>query len=324
LGLIGMSHAGTERATFNMLELLDGIPLIPALIGLVAISELFILLEEDYIASKRDDAKTPIREVLAGCAQVFRHPLVLIRSALIGLGVGALPAAGGTVASIVSYNETRRSSPTPEKFGHGHSVGIVAAEAANNASEGGSLATMLALGIPGSSGTAVLIGALIMHGWIPGPRLFMEHADVIYGALIAEFLDLIVLLGLGIVLAAYGARIARIPTKILIPSIVVLTVVGAYVVRLALFDVGLLFAFGILGWVMKRNDYPTISVVLGIILGPLADAELVRIHQAYQEGIWIIFQRPISLSLIVLTVILSLWPMVKKKRKVQQDVTEEQ
>jgi putative tricarboxylic transport membrane protein len=312
IGLIGISTTGADRATFGVVEMLDGIPIIPALIGLIAISELFVLIEQKFIAGDSVGNDRPFQRVLAGCRTALCYPKVIIRSSLIGLGIGALPAAGGTVAGIVSYNESRRLSADPESFGRGNPVGIIAAEAANNASEGGSLATMLALGIPGSSGTAVLLGALILQGWIPGPRLFIDHADVIYGALLAEFLDLAVLMGLGIMIAVYGAKIIHIPTRILIPCVIVLTVMGSYMVRYVILDVWLLFAFGALGWLLKRRDYPTISVVLGLILGPLADGELVRIYQAFPEGIWIIFQRPISLGLVVLTVVLSLWPIYRR------------
>lgn len=314
IGLIGISTTGADRVTFGVVELLDGVPIIPALIGLIAISELFVLTEQKFISGDSISEERPFQKVLAGCRTALRHYKLIIRSGLIGLGIGALPAAGGTVASIVSYNEARRLSADPDSYGRGNPAGIVAAEAANNASEGGSLATMLALGIPGSSGTAVLLGALILQGWIPGPRLFIDHADVIYGALLAEFLDLIVLMGMGIVFAVYGARVANIQTRILIPCVVVLTVLGAYVGRLIILDIWMLFGFGALGWLLKRHDYPTISVVLGIILGPLADGELVRIYQAFPEGIWIIFQRPISIGFVVLTVALSLWPLYRRHR----------
>jgi len=314
IGLIGISTTGADRATFGIVEILDGIPIIPVLIGLIAISELFVLTEQGFISGDSVDKGRPFQKVLAGCRIALSYPKEIVRSALIGLSIGALPAAGGTVASIVSYNESRRLSTDPDSYGEGNPAGIVAAESANNASEGGSLATMLALGIPGSSGTAVLLGALILQGWIPGPRLFIDHADVIYGALLAEFLDLAVLMAMGIVCAMYGAKIANIQTKILIPCVVVLTVMGAYVVRLVVLDIWLLFAFGALGWLMKRHDYPPISIVLGLILGPLADSELVRIYQAFPEGIWIIFQRPISLGLVVMTIALSLWPLRHRYR----------
>lgn len=314
LGLIGISTSGNDRATFGVVELLDGLPIVPALVGLIAISELFTLAEKEYIAGRSARFEQPIREVFAGARTALKYPKTIIRSALIGLGIGALPAAGGTVASIVSYNEARRNDPDPDSYGTGNPEGLVAAEAANNASEGGALATMLALGIPGSQGTTVLLGALVLKGWNPGPRLFIDNAPVIYGALLAEFVDMLVLLGLGLVLASYSARIANIQTRILLPCVVVLSVMGAYVVRYLEFDIWLLFAFGALGWLLKRHDYPTISVVLGLILGPIADGEMVRVYQTYPEGIWIVFQRPISLGLLALTLLLTLWPLYRQRR----------
>lgn len=321
IGLIGLSHTGTAIATFGRLELIDGIPLIPALIGLVAFSELFLLLDQEHISAEQARSQSAVRAVLRGCAAAARFPKDIVRSGLIGVGVGALPVAGGTVASIISYNEARRSSADPERFGTGEPRGVVAAEAANNASEGGAIATMLALGIPGSSGTAVLLGAMIMQGWVPGPRLFTENADVLYGALIAEFLDMIALFLLGVLVAAVGSRVVSIPNRMLIPAIAVLTILGAYVVRGSVFDAWLLVVFGVFGLLLRKAGYPPISIVLGMILGPLANDELIRIYQAFPEGIWIVFQRPISLALLVLTVLLSLWPVVRTRRSVARNST---
>jgi putative tricarboxylic transport membrane protein len=311
LGMVGLSHTGTMRATYGYIQLLDGIPLMPVLIALVAMPELFNLVARGARPLNVDNAMPSFRRVWRGCVETLQRPKVLLQSSLVGLFVGALPGTGGDVASIVAYNESRRLSDEPELYGKGSPDGLIAAEAANNSQEGGAIATMLALGFPGSSGTAVLMGALIMQGWVPGPRLFTENAPIVYGAVLSTFFSLIALLVLGILLCGVGARIARAPAGVIVPCIVVLTFVGAYVIRSSLFDVAMLFAFGLLGWIMRRQGYPPAAVILGLILGPMADAELVRIYQGYPEGIWIILQRPISGAMVALVAFFALRSLFK-------------
>jgi len=294
LGMVGLSHTGTMRATFGSVDLLDGIPLMPVLIGMVAMPELFNLMARSSTKLSVDGQLPSLRRVWQGCVQTLQRPKILLQSSFVGLFVGALPGTGGDVASIVAYNESRRLSDRPDLYGKGNPDGLIAAEAANNSQEGGAIATMLALGFPGSSGTAVLLGALIMQGWVPGPRLFTENAPIVYAAILSTFFSLFALLALGILMCGVGARISRAPAKIVVPCIVVLTFIGAYVIRSSLFDVMILFVFGLLGWAMRRRGYPPAAVILGLVLGPMADAELVRIYQSFPEGIWAIFTRPIS------------------------------
>lgn len=297
IGLIGLSPTGEERATFGLIELYDGVPLMPVLIGLIALPELTELMLRPRSDTASGD-RPSLPRILKGCATVLRHPRLVLQSSVLGVSIGALPGAGGTIASIIAYNEGRRTSRAPETFGEGAPEGVIAAESANNAQEGGSLATMLALGLPGSSGTAVLLGALIMQGWAPGPRLVIDNAPIVYGALLSAFLNLFALYLLGLAACGIGARLARAPVSNLVPAVFILTCLGAYMVRGAVFDVYLLILFGAIGWLMRRHGYQPAAVVLGIILGPMADVQLVRIYQSFPEGIWIIFQRPISLALL--------------------------
>jgi putative tricarboxylic transport membrane protein len=322
LGMVGLSHTGTLRATYGFVDLLDGIPLMPVLIGFVAMPEMFNLVARGKAKLDVEDKLPSLRRVWRGCVQTLQRPKVLIQSSLVGLFVGALPGTGGDVASIVAYNESRRLSREPELYGKGSPDGLIAAEAANNSQEGGAIATMLALGFPGSSGTAVLMGALIMQGWVPGPRLFTENAPIVYGAILSTFFSLFALLVLGILFCGVGARVARAPTRVIVPCIVVLTFVGSYVIRSSLFDVAMLYVFGLLGWIMRRHGYPPAAVILGLILGPMADAELVRIYQSFPEGIWIIFMRPISGAMVALVAFFALRPVLRNvlaKRRAMRD-----
>jgi putative tricarboxylic transport membrane protein len=312
VGLVGLSHTGTARATFGFVNLLDGVPLLPVLIGLVALPELFNLLAKGDGNIRLIEQTPSMKRVWAGCIETLKRPKILLQSSFVGLFVGAMPGTGGDIASIVAYNESRRLSSEPELYGKGSRDGLIAAEAANNSQEGGAIATMLALGFPGSSGTAVLLGALLMQGWVPGPRMFTENAPVVYGAILSTFVSLFALLALGIPLCNLGAKIAKSSTRIIVPCIVVLTFVGAYVIRSSLFDVCLLLAFGLLGWGMRRHGYPPTAVILGLVLGPMADAELVRIYQSFDEGFWIILMRPISGIMAMLVVFFALRPFVKR------------
>ena len=303
LGTIGMTSSGALRGTFGNVNLIDGIPMIPALIGLFAVSELFFLLDKDYVASKKM-TNINARQIVDGVKTVFHHPINLIRSSVLGVFIGALPAAGSTVASLVSYNEAKRASKQSDKFGKGSEEGIIAAESANNASEGGALATLLVLGIPGSASTAMLLGAIIMQGWVPGPRLFIDHSDVLYGVIFSELIQEILLLFVGGTFAILASRVVNVPTRILIPIITIFAIIGSFAVRISIFDAFLVFIFGVIGWYLRKNDYPTIAVVLGLILGPIADQELARTVQLFgDETLSAFVQRPISLAILIITVL---------------------
>ena len=303
----GMSSTGAVRGTFGYFELMDGIAIIPALIGLIGFSELFYMLQKSHVTETdtRGDRETgaPFAQLMRGYRMAFSHPKALLRSSAIGVVIGALPGAGATIASVVAYNEAKRAARTPELFGDGAPEGLVSAESANNASEGGALALMLALGIPGGLATAVLIGALMLQGLVPGPRLFMEKPDLVYGVMLAQFVTSVCLLAVGLGISFYAARIVNIPTRILVPVIAVFSIAGTYAVHLLMFDVVLMAIFAALGIVLRRFDYPLIAVVLGIILGPILDAELLRTYQTFGRiDLWVFVNRPVSAVLLALLV----------------------
>lgn len=304
LGTIGFTASGAMRFTFNSVYLIDGMPIIPALIGFLALSELLLRLESP-LTQLPEAGRLDLRRILAGVAMVPRRAFSLLRSSVIGIFIGAIPGVGATVGSLVSYETARRSSRHPETFGKGEPDGVIAAEAANNASEGGAMATMLALGIPGGAATAILIGALTIQGIVPGPRLIYEHADVVYGLLAAEILEQILLLGVGIAVAALFLRLIYLPFSIIVPAVVVMSYVGAFSVRNAGFDAMLLIVCGVIGWLMKREGYPVVAVVIGVMLGATADAELIRMGQLYGDDWSVLWSNPICVVLII-AIILSL------------------
>lgn len=322
IGTIGMTDTGAMRGTFGNVYLLDGIPMIPALIGLFAVSELIFLADKQFVAKKPSGEQRYSMQLIKGIKEIFKYPVNIIRSSAIGVFVGALPAAGSTIASLLSYNEARRFSKKKNEFGKGNPEGIVAAESANNASEGGALATMLVLGIPGSASTAMLLGAIIMQGWVPGPRLFIDQSTVLYGVIFSMIIGLLFLMLVGGIVSLGAGRVINIPTRILIPIIMVFALIGAFATRNILFDSFLVFIFGILGWYLRRNNYPVIAVVLGLILGPIADQELLKSVQLFgAETLTAFFTRPLSLVLIIVTVVGVFVPMLLERLKKKSNVS---
>ena len=317
IGTIGINSIGTMRGTMGIVYLYDGVPLVPALIGFLALPEIFGMISKSQVTG--DSAgDNSIHDIFMGFRDSIRHPFLMLRSAIIGVCIGIMPAAGASIATLVSYNISKQFSKDPDKFGTGIPEGVIASETANNASEGGSLATMLVLGIPGSTSTAMLIGAIMLQGWAPGPRLFIDHSAVIYASMSSMFLQQIVVLFLGIILCYYGRKVINLPTKYLIPCITMFTLVGAFSGRLVLFDVALMIFFGILAFFLKRLDFPLVSVVLGIILGPLADDYLLRTYQLYSDNMWMIFTRPITSALAFLSIASIFLPIImdaRRKRK---------
>lgn len=304
---------GTARLTFRQPALLAGISLLPALIGLFAVSQVFddmqaLLTPEgkEEMIQKVKDARFRIREVLS------RWKLVLV-SALIGTGVGALPGAGGSIASFVAYDTAKRMSSEPEKFGTGHIEGIIASETSNNAVTGGSMVPMVTLGVPGDSATAVLMGGLLIQGLRPGPLLFRDQPSIAYGIFIALFVAN-VFMGL---IQYYGIRIyARLLTvkkEVLTPLVLVFCMVGAYGVSGRVFDLFLVLAFGVIGYFFIKYRFGVAPVVLGIILGPLLESNFRRALHQFRGDWTVFFQRPISLAFLLAALVGAMWPFIREQ-----------
>jgi putative tricarboxylic transport membrane protein len=244
--------------------------------------------------------------------RVFAMPGNLLRSSVIGTVVGILPGAGGNIANLVSYNEAKRASKTPEKFGTGLLDGVVATETANNAVVGGGMIPLVTLGIPGAPPDAIIYGVLMLQGLRPGPELFAERADITYTFMLAVGLSAIVMVPVGI----YGGRlltrfVSALPARFLVPGIGILTIVGSYAIRNNYTDVILMLLFGIAGFGLRYLGFTGPPIVLGLILGPIMEAGLVQTYlmgQAYASPWFALFVNPISWVLIALSLISLLWP----------------
>lgn len=303
LGTIGVVPTGEWRATFGSLYLTDGIQVVPAIVGFFALSEVLNMAARDSVVKSGLKFQCSVKQIIAGMVAALKYPRTIIRSSFWGFLIGAIPAAGAAVAAFVGYGEAKRLSKTPELFGTGFTEGVVAPEAANNASTGGALVTTLALGVPGSSTCAVLIGALMIHGLRPGPQLLREQMPLIYTIIAAAIIAQLIMIVMSVAMGYTFSHMMNVSTKILAPCLVFFCVVGAFAVRSAPFDVWIMFVFGLMGWFMRKNDYSLAAVVLGVVLGAIADNELIRTYTIFgSDTLFCFFKRP--LSLVILSFIL--------------------
>jgi putative tricarboxylic transport membrane protein len=312
---IGIAPIGGDvRFTFGLPSMQGGVELIVMLIGLFCIPELLNVVLQGVRDQERIEVK-PSRGVLGKTVRrVLAMPGNLLRSSIIGTVVGILPGAGGNIANLVSYNEAKRASKTPEKFGTGFLDGVVATETANNAVVGGGMIPLVTLGIPGAPPDAIIYGVLMLQGLRPGPELFAERADITYTFMLAVGLAAIVMVPVGI----YGGRlltrfVSALPARFLVPGIGILTIVGSYAIRNNYTDVILMLLFGIAGFGLRYLGFTGPPIVLGLILGPIMEAGLVQTYlmgQAYASPWFALFVNPISWVLIAMSLISLLWPYV--------------
>lgn len=297
--LVGLdAMTGVERYSFGRVELFEGIPFLTALIGLFAVAEVFVLVESrdiDVADVKVTNESLTMKEfiyILPSC----------IRGAIMGTVVGAAPGAGGSIACWLAYDQEKRFTPNPDpQFGQGQLRGIAGPEASNSATVGGALIPLLTLGIPGSPTTAVLIGALLIHGLQPGPRLFVENQDIISSLYIGLILSYFVVYALGRLGMRFWISLVRVPSSVLAPAIFMISMLGAYSVRNMMFDVWLCLGFGILGYILKKYKFPLPPMILAMILGPMVENNYYRaMVMAHGDGWAIFLETPLSVTLIFL------------------------
>lgn len=303
---------GTARFTFGWGALLGGIHFIPLLIGFFAVSEVLYRSEEiigDKYISPSLSAEMP------KFLDFISHKWNILRSTIIGLVAGALPGAGSTIASFLSYNEAVRWSKDPDSFGKGNIEGVVAPETANNAATSGAMVPLLVFGIPGGAITAVMLGVFEIHGIDPGPMLFQTQPDLVYaifaGMLVADFL--IFLVGAFEVRAV--VHLLKIPYHYLGPVIFVLSIIGAFAIRNNMVDVWAALFGGILGYAMKKYEYSIPALVLGVILGPIAESSFMRAMITFNYQPLRFFTRPIAAGLLIIAFLTLLFPMLKFLKK---------
>jgi putative tricarboxylic transport membrane protein len=304
--------SGFTRFTFGVSNLANGIAFIPALIGLFAISEVLTQLDKLYsekVETKKFSGLFPTREEWKTCWKT------LCRGSIIGTVIGIIPGTGTNIAAWLSYNEARRASKTPEKFGTGYIEGVAATESANNAVCGGALIPLLTLGIPGDSVTAVFLGGLIIHGLAPGPRLFLDHPDIVSGLFTGIIIANIFMIFLGLVAVKFSAKLLNIPKRLLLTAILIFCFIGSYSINQNPLDIVTMLCFGVIGYLCQRYNYSQSALCIAMILGPIAEQNMRLALMSSDMSPMIFFTRPISLLFMTLAILSFVWPVWKAMKK---------
>lgn len=302
-GTIGFSEIGLARGTMGQTYLLDGIPVIPAMMGMFAASELFKLANKSFIVESEASRKVSIGQILGGCRMALSHPWVMIRGGLIGVFVGAVPGVGSSVSNLLSYVETKRRDKDPDSFGKGNPKGVVASESANSTSEAGSMATLLALGVPGGGATAVMLAAFAMHNITGGPQFIRQQTDVVYAIIFANFAQVFLLVVVGLLFIPLLANIIKVPMSYLIPSVLVLAVMGSFGLTGNMTGPATVLVFAVIGWIFRHYGYSVPAMVIGLLLGSLAEKSLLHSYQISGGDFSYIFTRPVALGIFALLLI---------------------
>lgn len=308
LSMVGMDTMSSNyRFTFGSLQLQSGLSLIPVSVGFFAIAEMLDLLGK---SQQNDRACTKLLPFGVGAAfrGIGKRWWLILKSSVIGAIIGILPGTGGAIASFISYGEARRTSKEKELFGKGSIDGIVAPESANNAAVGGSFVPLMSLGIPGSATSAIIFGALTVHGLIPGPRLFVNNADIVYNMMYGLLLSAILMVVIGLAGVKLFSKVLTLDIKIIVPAVLVFSLIGAYSARNSIFDVLLAIVFGVVGLWCKRAKIPVAPIILAMILGTMAEENLRRsmtIAAAKSLNlVSYIVMRPVSLVVLALVALI--------------------
>ncbi|MGH8741298.1 MAG: tripartite tricarboxylate transporter permease, partial [Burkholderiales bacterium] len=312
---------GAPRLTLGLQTLEGGVPFLPVLIGAFAFAQIMGEVERMGGLHKAGEAAARSMSLAVSHTKVLwdilSRPFLLVWTSFIGVVIGVLPAIGGSAANMMAYDQAKKFSRRPEKFGSGIPEGIVASESANNANVGGSLVTIMAFGIPGDAVTAVMLGALTIHGIQPGPLFISQHPDVAYGIFASYLLAhpiMVVLMAIG---ARWMLRVVTVPKAALFPVVLVLCTVGAYALNNTMANVQILLAFGLLGYAMVKCDIPLAPFILGVVLGDQIEINLIRSIMTDPDP-WLFLTRPISGGLLVASaasIALALWQHKRSKKQ---------
>ncbi|HZG73320.1 MAG TPA: tripartite tricarboxylate transporter permease [Chondromyces sp.] len=302
---------GVPRFSFTT-SLLGGIPFLPALVGLFALSEVLFMLENSKEKKKKVEKITGLGVSTTEIKNIKKT--MFVKAPLLGYVIGVIPGAGATIASLISYNEAKRASKDKQSFGKGNIEGIAASEGANNAAVPGALAPLLSLGIPGSASAAILIGALTMQGLQPGPKLFTENPEIPYSLFAALLISTPIMLILGLLGVRAWVNVTKIPKNILAVIVSGICIVGAYAYSNSMYSVWVMIVFGIFGYFIRKIKIPTTPIVLAMVLGFMMEVNFRRAMVVSDGDLLFIFTRPISLILIVLSIITLVVPVIQSIR----------
>ena len=316
LAMPGINAAtGETRLTLGYTQMNDGFQLLPVLIGLFAVNQ--ILRDIINIQQKGDAIELGSESVLLRPVDAVRHGINMLRSSVIGTWIGILPGIGANIGSVTAYSVSKSLSKDPQKFGTGHEDGVVSSEAANNATVGGALIPLIAMGLPGSVVEAVLLGALVIHGLQPGPRLLQESPSMVYTIMGAMFLANLFMAVIMLGSMRFLAKVARMPRPYLLPVILCFCVIGSFALSNRLFDVWVMLAFAVLGLTLESFKIPLAPFIIGFVLGPIAEKNLSLGLQASNGSYLPIVTRPMSLLFLAVALLMLLLPVIKDLRTSQ-------
>lgn len=326
LSMIGVAVVGGDvRYTLGLQAFLGGIDITSALIGLYCIPVVIDLVATRTPHLKVQDEADGVR-FREALAISWRSKFNVLRSSAIGTVIGILPGAGGSIAGLVSYTEARRSSRTPERFGQGDPDGVIATEAANNATVGGGFIPTLVLGIPGTPPDAIILGALLVQGIKIGPTLFSAEAEVVYTFIYGLLIATVLMLPAGLLIGRYAYKsVVNIPKAVLVPTVALLTVIGSFAIHSNVQDTQVMFVLGVIAWVLNRYGFAPSPIVLGLVLGEIAEQGFVQsylIGNASGRVVEMFFGRPISIGIMIAAVITLFYPFVAQRRAGRRLVAE--
>ena len=300
--------SGFNRFTFGTTTLLDGVSFIPVIIGLFAVSEVLNRIRE---MKEMGGIQARAKAKLPSLKAINRLKWLLARSSLIGTFIGMLPGVGATTAAFVGYSEAARWSKHPEKFGTGIPEGVAAPEAANNSACGGAMIPLLTLGIPGSAGTAIMLGAFLIHGLKPGPLLFIQQPVLVYSIFVGMLVANLSIIILAKLFIRYFSKVIELPYNILGPGIIIFCVVGTFAIRNNFGDVWIMMIFAIIGFFMERYNYPLAPLILGVVLGPIAEKNLRQAMIISGNDPMVLVSSPLSATLIIVSALSLFSPQLR-------------
>jgi TctA family transporter len=300
---------GYPRFTFGVIELLNGVNFIPAMIGLFGVSEVIRSVMQGELAYPI--ARVRAEKIFSGMFKMFRRYKVnVLRSGLLGTFIGILPGAGADIAAWIAYAVSKRSSKEPEKYGAGSIEAIVDSGTANNSCLAGDWVPALVFGIPGDSITAIVIGVLFMKGLRPGPMIFETQPDIVYAVYLAFILANLLMIPFGYLAIKSSSQMLRVPRNILMPGILMFSMVGSFAINNSIFDVGMMMVMGVIGYFMEANGFPVAPVVLGIVLGPIVEKNFMMSMIKTDWDATQFFTRPVSAILCIITLFIWFFPLL--------------
>ena len=321
LGIIGIDPtSGVQRFTFGILELNDGIGLVPLVMGLFGVSEVLLNVEQSL---KREIFQTKIRGLFPNLDDWRKSAGPIARGSVLGFFLGILPGGGALISSFVAYAMEKKISKTPEQFGQGAIEGVAGPETANNSATGGAFIPLLTLGIPANVVMAMLLGALLIHGMQPGPMLLQAHPDLFWGVVTSMYIGNGMLLLLNLPLIGLWVQVLKVPYRILFPMILLFCLIGAYSINYSTMDILIMIGFGVVGYLMKKFQYEGAPLVLAYVLGPMLEMALRQSLTMSDGQFSIFFTRPISAVGIGVAILLVLSPLLPGIGKKRSAITEE-